>query len=210
MDIEKFIESRPYLYHLTDSNNVEHILTEGALVCCNTIIGRTNLTNIEKACISKRKRVDHVKVHVNKREISIRDQKPITNALGRSLTHGWTVEQFLCYLNDHVYFWPSVALLKRHYKRYVDENPVILRLPTAQVVQVNNSAPLFSFCNSGATRCVSHYGGNPAPRGPNTFVPAEQFERVPSKVIEVTYNGSCELPNDVCLSSNPDGNWVAV
>lgn len=202
MDIEVFVKKRPTLYHLTDKRNLEHILAEG-FKSTKALVEEAKLKNGKEFLTSRRP--DHYELKTDKKSTFIRDQQPISEkVLRRSLEEGCSYEDFLLILNSRIFFWPTLSRLWKHYKRYVEEKPVIIHLPTEEIFGLNMN-PLFSRLNSGATRCSSHWDGNAPERGFNTFLPAKDFEYTPAQVAEVTFEGSCKLPGVLHISTSPDG-----
>jgi len=203
MDLEQFIDKTPYLYHLTSQANSANIIREKRLLSANELISLSGDNAIQK--VKREKRPEHFHLTVNGVGISLRDQQPIsTVALPKCLTDNWTIGDFLYHLNDRVFMWPTLKRLWAHFNRYENEQPVIFRFDTRAVIEAN---PHVKFCrlNSGATRANSYLGGKAPERGPNTFLPAAQFDRAVREVAEVTFEGQCLLPPNFSYSNRPDG-----
>lgn len=206
MDIDKFAKLRPYLYHLTDSRNINSIVTQKKILSTKKIITDSSTPNKKKYLSSRRPEHDLIKI--NGFDFHIRDQRPISAlVLGRSLTNNWTVGDFLAHLNKRVFFWPTLNRLTRHYDRYQNEHPVILRFNTKEILELNPDAE-FCHLNSGATRCSSHWQGNAPERGEDTFLIADAYQKKPATVAEVTIPEYCDLPTDYWTSGSPTGNWT--
>jgi hypothetical protein len=208
MDIEKFIVERPYLYHLTSKSNAELIIEKKMIYSTNELVRLSN----DKAHVpmQRAKRVDHYTLTVDGKVYSLRDQQPISEkALAKSLTHQWTVGDFLYHLNDRVFMWPTLDRLWRHFNRYKDEGPVIFRFPTKELLSINPHV-LFCRLNSGATRANTHWGGRPPDRGPDTFLPAEAFGFAIRDVAEVTFPQSCDINVPFSYSDGPDSSYENV
>ena len=207
MNLEKFIEQRPYLYHLTNIQNAENILAEKKLYSTNSII---ELSGDNPDNLNKRRRTDHTEVKVGEKSFFLRDQRPISElALAKCLTDNWKVPDFIYHLNDRVFMWPTIDRLWRHFNRYEHENPIIFRFPTKEIIETN---PHVKFCrlNSGATRANSYLGGKAPERGQHTFLTAENFERSIREVAEVTFEGICNFDFPIWRSDRPDGEFVQV
>jgi hypothetical protein len=71
-----------------------------------------------------------------------------------------------------------------------ETDPVILRVRTEALLR-ENPAPLFCRFNSGAPRCSN---GKKSPRGPDTFLPADQFTGTCGDVVELTFLHGVALP----------------
>jgi hypothetical protein len=208
MEIEKFKQNRDFLYHLTDRRNWEIIKKDRILLSANIIVNKSDLSVEQKHSILDNRRSEHTKVSINNLDYFIRDQNPISlTNLKKCLTAGWTVSDFLNLLNGRVFFWPTIKRLNSHYSRYKNENPLIIKVETSSMIEVNNHA---EFCrlNSGATRSNSYLNGAPPQRGEGTFLQAHLYQGSIGSVAEVTFQNQCVLPNKVYLGSCPDGPWT--
>lgn len=206
MDLERFIEQRPYLYHLTSKTNATNIIAQKLLFSANQLIALSG-TNEQ---IRRERRIGPFPLQVNGIEILLRDQRPISPvALPKCLTDGWNIGDFLNHLNDRVFMWPTVDRLWRHYNRYAHEEPVIFRFSTGAIFEAN---PHVKFCrlNSGATRANSHLGGKAPERGPGTFLTSTQFNLPIREVAEVTFEEQCRLAGYISFSSSPDSEFIEV
>lgn len=205
MNLDRFINLRPYLYHLTDARNVENIIQSGRILSATRIVEMSGREDGEAFLRTRRRR--HEVVSVDGVNYFIRDQNPISpTALAKCLTGGWNCGDYVEHLNQRVFMWPTLDRLWRHYKRYEREGPCIFRFLTATLLEVNRNAE-FSRLNSGATRANYHLGGVPPERGPETFLPAGQYPGLPSTVAEVAFVGSCRLPVTFDVGYSPDGRW---
>jgi hypothetical protein len=201
MNLVKFVRSRPYLYHLTHRSNVESILTSRRIESTSLLAERVALQ--DRVNFLSTRRPENVTIQNDIHSFVIRDQAQVKeNALRRSLVD-CTYEQFITLLNSRVFFWPTLKDVRGHFGTYQEERPNVLRFRTADVIALNN-APLFCRFNSGATRPHPAYGGSPAPRGFDTFVAAENFEYIPSKVREVTFGPFCLLPDTYGIAEDPN------
>ncbi len=207
MNIQEFCKKNPFLYHLTDRANFELILKSRKLLSTK-LIAESSFDDIDTVRnFLRTKRDKHEVLNARGVEYKIRDQKPILmKVLERSLTDNWTAADFIEHLNARVFMWPTLDRLGRHYKRYTQENPIILRFKSADVLEINNDA-LFTNLNSGATRCHPYYDGNAPYRGPNTFLPAHKYTLGIRSVGEVTFEEECKLPKRIWVSGSPDGPW---
>lgn len=203
MDLQLFIEKRPYLYHLTSKANFANIVREKKLYSANELIKLSE--EKEHIKVKTQKRDNHYPILVNGTEILLRDQRPISlKALSKCLTDGWSAGDFLMHLNERVFMWPTLDRLWRHYNRYAHESPMILRFSTEHVFAVNKH-PKFCRLNSGATRANSYLGGKPPERGANSFVTASKFDLPIRDVAEVTFEKYCLLPEEFHVGNAPDG-----
>lgn len=208
MNIEKFIEQRPYLYHLTSKSNAKLIIEEKRLYSANELI-RLSESETHLA-IQRQKRNNHYNLKINGEIYSLRDQQPISEkALSKCLTDGWVVGDFLFHLNDRVFMWPTLDRLWRHFNRYEKEGPVIFRFPTLELID-RNPHVLFCRLNSGATRANSYLGGKPPARGSQTFLSANEFEYAVRDVAEVTFPHSCDINISFAYSTSPESIFKTV
>lgn len=206
MNEQKFISLRPYLYHLTDERNIENIIRSRSLLSTQRIVESSNIE--DKANFLRNKRQDHEVVSLDGLEYRIRDQRPISLlALSKCLTNNWETGDFIGHLNIRVFFWCTIDRLSRHFTRYEQENPTIIRCQTADVLELNGERVEYCRINSGATRPNSYLGGIAPYRGPDTFLRSDLSPLTPGTVAEVTVLDCCVLP-EVCFSSkSPEGPW---
>jgi hypothetical protein len=206
-ELTKFINRRPFLYHLTALENLVHIRENRSITCASELMksaGRTDLL--------RRKRGDHEGVQVGGKKILLRDQSPLHQGNLR-LPGGYTFEDFVESLNARVFFWPGTALGPiaygmRHFERYKGEKPAILRVQFDSLVTSNPLLkPLFCRYNSGVPRCSY---GEKSPRGPDTFLEGIQFSGPPSNVVEVTFEKWVLLPPDTEYGYHPHGKWLSL
>jgi hypothetical protein len=208
MEINKFIEKHPFVYHLTNKNNLQQIINCGSLFSTNYLIDKSK--KAEYLPIKRQKRPKHYELEIDGVIYFIRDQQPISEkALSKCLTHNWICADFYEHLNNRVFMWPNLDRLWRHFNRYKNENPIILRFDTFSILQKNKNA---KFCrlNSGATRANSFLGGKPPARGIDTFQSAEEYTFSISSVAEVTFENECIMPEIFYYSNSPDGIWELI
>lgn len=205
MTIKQFTDRHPYVYHLTDQTNYNAILSGKRFLSTKDIVELSDIANPNE--FLRGKRFNHETIKIGDTDYKIRDQRPISEVvLARSLTDNWTNGDFIHHLNSRVFFWPNLNRLSRHYERYKNENPVIFRFNSADILNLHPDA---EFCrlNSGATRCNSYLGGNAPERGPNTFLTANNYPLTASTVAELTVPDFCNLPKNFWISDSPMGQW---
>jgi hypothetical protein len=203
MTIDEFTLKRPFLFHLTALNNLDNIKRSKTLFSTKTIF---QMAGRKDRAFLRTRRAEHDHIEVNGDSYHIRDQAPISLLALSKCLEEMNCEDYIEFLNERVFWWPTLERLERHFKRYEKENPLILKCSSAQLFDLNRN-PLFSRLNSGATRANSYLGGVPPSRGRDTFLEAEKYDRGPSTVAEVTFLGKCILPEVVYLGDAPHCRW---
>ena len=203
-DPQAFASLRPYLFHLTARSNVARIRIGRRLYSMVVLArkgGRSDLLDV--------RRREHVRVAVEGKVVHIRDQVPL-HERNMLLENGWTFARFVRHLNERVFFWPGgasgpIAYGLRHFGRYAQERPALLRVPTEELFAANPEAQLL-YCryNSGSPRWSR---GMPSPRGSSTFLPATKAPFTAASVVEVAIIGTVRLPRRTQQSGNPGGPW---
>jgi hypothetical protein len=202
--IEDFGRSRSHLYHLTAPSNLQRIRRAMKLVSAAKLMAMAN----SEDWLTRRRR-GHLELAVDGIAVVIRDQDPLHEG-NVALQGGWTFVDLIRELNKLVFFWPGnrdgpVSYGIRHYERYRDQSPVILRLQLSHLVGTNDGvSPLFCRYNSGAPRCSN---GHRSPRGPRTFVSAGDADFTPGRVVEVVFRDCVMLPEAIEIASRPTGPW---
>ncbi len=195
---------RPYIFHLTARINLSRIRRLRKLESATQLAKQAGRTEV----LSERRRL-HERLIIDGEPVTLRDQAPLHKG-NMKLEASWTFDEFLRYLNGRVFFWPGtssgpVISGRRHFARYNAESPVILRLSFADLLVANpGTTPEFCRFNSGSPRWHS---GNPAPRGPSTFVNATAATFRASQVVEITVPGEVQLPTAVFVGRHPHGPW---
>ncbi len=204
MDVNRYSEMLPYLYHLSDRSNLDSVRRTRTLFCAANLMrqgGRNGLL--------RTRRQNHEPVEIKGSRVLLRDQKPLRSG-NIELVGGFTFEDFVQALNARVFFWPGksdgpVPSGKRHFARYESEGPVMFRCRFQSLLSSNPSTePLFCPYNSGAPRTAN---GKKSPRGPKTFAKACDFPRIRSRVVEVTFLKNVLLPPDAEFGNGPAGRW---
>lgn len=202
VDESRFVRTRPYLFHLTSRQNLGRIRASRMLHCAAVLLERAG-----RMALNTVRRREHVAVEIDGEVATLRDQKPLHPGPMR-LEGGLTYEDFVAHVNGLVFFWPGgedepIGYGQRHFARYRDERPVILRIPSDALIG-SGAASLYSRCNSGAPRCSR---GVHAPRGPETFVTAARFDGRAGEVVEVAFSGQVGIPGSARVRDFEDGRW---
>jgi hypothetical protein len=202
--LEAFANARPYLFHLTHRDNLPHIRDLACLFPASVLMRKSDHTELIRNV-----RRGSRQLVVDRRTIIIRDQDRLHKGNMR-VPNGFTFEDLVEVLNDRVFFWPGnangpISYGLRHFERYQDENPIIIRVPTESLFAANSETPP-RFCryNSGSPRCSN---GIRSPRGPDTFLSADEFDGTPSTVVEVTFDTEIILPVGTHFGTHPSGPW---
>lgn len=195
---------RPYLFHLTARENLNRIRQLWQLQSA-----AQTATHAGRLDVLQTPRRRHVAVLLDGEAVLLRDQAPLHKG-NMQLEAAWSFERFVGYLNERVFFWPGdeygpISYGVRHFERYEEEAPVILRVPFVATLEANpNVTPLFCRYNSGSPRWSR---GKAAPRGGSTFVTAAVAPFRASQVVEVTVPDTVSLPSEVMIGPHPCGPW---
>jgi hypothetical protein len=200
MDIEKFVNYRPDLYHLTNPINLNSILSDFTLKSTTQLATLFRVPELEKYLRTRRTGHEQPIFSKDNLEFCPRDQDPLLDTRLK-LEEGMTPEEYRYLLNSKVFFWARETDLEKHYKRYkkLGQNPSILRVSTADLFNANSIPPMFCYFNSGMT---SHWTNGLPVRGRSSFTLADDYSRGPSSVTEVTFEGLCSLPDSLYLTTN--------
>ena len=202
--IDRFIEIRPFAYHVTQRANLARLARSRRLYPAADLIRRSGELSVLRA-----RRGDQRPLNVDGEAVVLQDQRPLILA-NAQLDPMWTEGDFIEFLNEHVFFWPGVksgpirygARLLDHYE---EQSPAVIRVCTATLLAENCLlTPLFCAFNSGAPR---RQGGRCVRRGRDLFLPAATFPRSPGGAVELVFRGAVELPNGSEFAT-PAGHWV--
>ncbi len=190
-NLDELIATYPLVYHLTARANLARISQTRQLESAAALMrsaGRLDLLQVRRA--------ESATIEVGGSTVILRDQAPL-HAGHILFEDGWDLARLLESLNGRVFFWPGreggpITYGQRHFQRYAEEGPVILRIRLRDLVEANpGRTPLFCRYNSGSPRTT---GGRKSPRGPRTFLPCGQFPDDHRRVVEVTFEELVGLP----------------
>ena len=205
MEIETDLTSKiPYLYHLTDPNNLERIIKMRKLYSTNQLFSQFKKS---KDSVLYEQRTNHFTLSSRTEIVMIRDQRPLNfNLLRKTLDGSCTAEEFTYYLNERVFFWPNLERLQTHFTTYNNqsENVVIIKTRTADILKINER-PMFCNINSGAPS--RYHKPNWTHRNLNLFKALDEIQYPIDKIAEITFIDQCYLPSNMLVSSAPNGNW---
>ena len=202
IDFTKLIDRTPFLFHLTYLPSLERIGRTMTLESAGRLLELGN-----KQEWLRKRREDMLPFNIGHDQIVLTDQRPLT-AGNVDFRDGWEVGDLVESVNRRVFFWRGdhTGLLSKdrgHFGTYSERGNqlVFLRVPFMDAVVVNeNSAPEYCRFNSGGPRCS---GGRKSPRGPNTFVQADQADFTLGKVREIVFQDVFHLPDstEICHGS---------
>lgn len=200
----QFAAVRPYVYHLTNTVNLDAIKRERLIHCASSLMRRASDT-----AFLREKRKTSITLRIGAETIHIRDQQPLHNG-NIQFEGGWSFADLIQSLNERIFFWPGswsgpISYGQRHFERYLGEKPAIIRVRTEELMSLNSGlTPLYCRYNSGSPRCS---GGVGSPRGPNTFVDSSKADFTAGKVVELTFPDSVRLPPSCEISASTTGPW---
>jgi hypothetical protein len=205
MQLEEFESSRPFLYHLTATQNISPIARLGEIWSSSSLMLNAGATNL-----LRERRTNHRPLNCVFGSVHIRDQAPLHSG-NIQLEGGYSFEDVVELINSQVFFWPGdkhgpIRTGQNHYARYKKERPSVVRVPTTDLLKANPATrPQFCKFNSGAPR---YSYGKPSPRGPYQYLCASKFSWKPSEVIEFVVRERVRLPATAEVSSTIHGPWV--
>ena len=125
--LSQFASTRPYLYHLTSVRNFESLLDSRVMRTTADLLSAAGQEEWLEA-----KRCGMLTITVDGKTIDIRDQQPLYEGK-TELQAGWTFEDLIRSLNEHVFFWPGwsdkpIDYGERHFERYQGDHPIIMRV----------------------------------------------------------------------------------
>ncbi|MHC5540145.1 DUF7002 family protein [Singulisphaera rosea] len=154
----------PVLYHITEADAWESILTHG-LECTSEILDRFAVEGPQRTEIESCRRPSSVRLHHDDYpDVRLSDQKPINLKLLNRCLGTMPASDWFELLNGRVFFWPSGDRLNRHLKARLGmgRDQAVLTFDTAALLARYGDALQLSLLNSGCTR-------PPQPRGVETL-----------------------------------------
>lgn len=207
VDVEKLVEATPYLFHLTYCPSLHRIRRTMSLESAARLLELGN-----KLEWLRRRREDMLPFKVEDDHVVLTDQRPLTSG-NVDFQGGWTIDDLVESVNRRVFFWRGnenglLARDRGHYATYKERGKELafLRIPlTDAVATKGNGVPEYCRFNSGGPRCS---GGKKSPRGPHTFVDADDAEFTFGKIREVVFREVLHLPQstEICYGSC-NGPW---
>src|SRR5262245_39360394 len=124
LEVSEFAKLRPFLYHLTNRENIRRIKSMLALESAERLLYEARRSEWLDA-----RRVGPVSISIDSVVIKIRDQDPLQE---RSIAFepGWNLARFVRHVNRFVFFWPGsgvgpIDYGRNHFQRYASEAPLL-------------------------------------------------------------------------------------
>ena len=138
--VNAFIRTRPYLYHLTSSGNLDQIIRDRCLWSTKSLLiksGQNQLFN--------QRRENPEIITIQGDQVSIRDQAPLHQG-HIAFEEGWNLPRFIELLNQRVFFWPGtpngqIDYGKRHFNQYATEQSAVIRIRAQSLIEANPNNP---------------------------------------------------------------------
>src|ERR1041385_4202866 len=102
--LEQYASLRPFLYHVTARENLARLGHTRCLETASAILRAAGREDLLRA-----RRPSPVTITAGGDAIVLKDQRPLV-AANLMFTADWQFDDFVQYLNDHVYFWPGDAI----------------------------------------------------------------------------------------------------
>ena len=201
--VEEFVRLRPFAYHVTSRYNLDLLRLSGWIRTAAELIRASDRPELLGV-----RRQSEVAIETTFGRVVLKDQRPLI-AANLQLAAGWSLGDFVEYLNSFTYFWPGrdrgpIGPGQRLLDHYEADGPLVLRVPTIDLLRANPDVlPEFCAFNSGAPR---YNAGRRAFRGPHLFCVADQFPRAASEVVELAFRAAVSLPSTT-LMRTPSG-WL--
>ena len=160
MQVEKLIETYPYLYHMAECGTWESIKKRG-LLSASAVLDLFELRGQERAKYESEHRAEMTAVLPNKPgKIVLRDQKPMPpERLQKALVDGTTTEEWYQLINGKVFFWAERHRLLRllNARDYRGKEHDVLTVSTRSLIQAHHENMWLCHMNSGNTWPIPHH-----------------------------------------------------
>jgi hypothetical protein len=203
----EFVRVRPFVYHLTSTDNLANIRREFRLHPATELLRRAGVPNL-----SRTHRPTSLRIDIDGRSVHLRDQAPLKPG-NLTLSADWLFGDVVALLNARVFFWPGwdhgpIAPGVRHFRRYRLDPIAILRVDTRALLDANpDLVPEFCKWNSGAPRWSQ---GRRPKRDRTTFLPAARAPYRAAEVVELTFPQSVRIPAATVVGPTPAGPWSSL
>jgi len=155
-------------YHLTLATNWPSVERNG-LLSTRALLDLVGVGGEERERIERRHRPAPIRLASG---VTINDQRPMPpTALERCLAPGTPPEEWYALLNRRVFFWFDVGRLNRQRAAGQEAAHVVLTVDAARLLDRYGGRAALTPINTGAAI------RRPAPRGPRSFVPYDEWLR---------------------------------
>lgn len=158
MNIAKFTELYPRLYHMAEMGTWPGIKKHG-LLSTSAVLDRYGITGKQRNALEQAHRSEKCKVGGEHDYIVLRDQKPMApDRLAKALQGGLTPEKWYAWLNGRAFFWAEedrlLQLLNARAYRKLEHD--VLTLDTAKLIGDYEEKIWLCHMNSGNTFPMPH------------------------------------------------------
>jgi hypothetical protein len=171
-ELTRLLEDCPYLYHMAMLNSWP-LIREHGLLPTDRLLDLFEIDPTHRHELTTRRRPASVPIEHRVHGMAfVRDQIPMYDShLERCLLDGLTPVDWHARLNERVFFWLTERRLEGMLcaGAYRDQEHIVLKLRTAQLIGDYRDRIELSPINSGCTRPYPH------PRGRDTFLPIEAY-----------------------------------
>jgi hypothetical protein len=170
--LEVFAERFPTLWHMAEADSLDSIRRHG-LLSTQALLDLFEVTGRRRVEIESQRRPESVTItHPIHGKATIRDNRPMYDAVLRKTLVGFSVDGWYSLLNSKVFFWCSLTRLDRlrQAKAYRESKHLILEVDSAALLRRHANEVELSTMNSGATHPGAQY-----PRGTATFAPLARY-----------------------------------
>lgn len=209
IDEEQLVRFTPFLFHLTYEQSLDRIRRLNALESASHLLELASRTDKLRD-----KRDEPLPLVIDDDSVLLTDQTPL-NENNIKFEDGWTLGDLVEAINRRVFFWRGkenglLSADRGQFDRYSKQGTslVFLRIPFADAIATNSQIePSYCKYNSGGAR--QHPETGRIPRGPSTFVTAQQASFTVKDIREVTFLNRFELPESTLICHGGyAGPWV--
>jgi hypothetical protein len=204
VNLEPIIAHWTHCYHVTAVVNLRGIRRSRVLLPAATLFRRMDQSDL-LSC----RRTHDVQLRFQNQEVLVRNQTPLDpDHIDLGSTE--TFDEYVAYLNSHVFFWPGMASGPtpdgvRMFRRTAGVKSAMIRVLTRSLLGANEGSVVhLSTCNTGASWVGE---GKKTQRGIGVFQWAASFAEPPEKIEEISFHGSVNLPDDSECSTRVGQRW---
>ena len=207
MSLEPIIAHWTHCYHITSVVNLRGIRLSRVLFPASTLF-----RSMDHSDLLSCRRTHDVRLRFQSQEILVRNQAPL-DPDHIDLGSAETFEEYVAYLNSHVFFWPGTASGPtldgvRMLRQTAEVNSAMIRIPSRSLLEANEGSIVhLSTCNTGASWVIE---GKKSQRGIGVFQRAESFSEPLERIEEISFRGSVNLPDDSECSTGIRQRWCSL